>query len=60
MIENYYGDKYGTFQWVRGVIDIYDHDDINYIEKCLKKIRSRLDKEKQDEKQLDPSRRKRS
>jgi len=47
---NYYGLKYGTFHWVRGIIDIYDHDDINYIEKCLKKIRSRLDKEKNGEK----------
>jgi len=42
---NYYGTKYGSFSWVRGVIDIYDQDDIEYIELCLEKIKLRFTEE---------------
>jgi len=42
MTEKYYGIKYGTFEWVRGTIDIHDIDDIKYAQVCLNKIRKRL------------------
>jgi len=40
--ESYYGIKYGTFQWVRGTIDIYDLDDIDFIKICLDKMGERF------------------
>jgi len=43
--DNYYGIKYGTFSWVRGTIDIYDMDDVNYVRICLDKIKKRLQEE---------------
>ena len=43
--QTYYGIKYGTFQWVRGTIDIYDVDDIDYVKICLDKMGERILKE---------------
>ena len=40
--DTFYGKKYGTFEWVRGTIDIYDLDDLKYVAICLKKMRKRL------------------
>lgn len=47
---NYYGTKYGSFTWVRGSIDIYDVDDLDYIKLCLDKMGERFLKEKNDNK----------
>lgn len=43
---SYYGIKYGLFQWVRGTVEIYDDDDLNYVEICLKKMKQRFTEEK--------------
>ncbi len=48
--ESYYGIKYGTFSWVRGTIDIYDVDDLDYIKICLDKMGERLLKEEKEKK----------
>ena len=46
--QSYYGIKYGTFQWVRGTIDIYDLDDIDFIKICLDKMGDRFLKESKE------------
>lgn len=46
MKDSYYGVKYGTFEWVRGTIEIHDLDDVRYAEVCLRKIRKRLREKK--------------
>jgi len=46
--EKAYGLKFGTFSWVRGEILIYDLDDIEYVRKCLIKIKHRIEEEKQN------------
>ncbi len=43
---NYYGFMYGSFEWIRGTVYIYDNDDIAYVQKCLNKIKKRLREEK--------------
>jgi len=43
--ESYYGIKYGSFSWVRGTIDIYDADDLDYIKICMDKMGERFLKE---------------
>ncbi len=48
--ESYYGIKYGTFQWVRGTLDIYDVDDLDYIKICIDKIGERLLNESKEKK----------
>jgi len=40
--ESYYGIKYGTFSWVRGTIEIYDVDDLDYIKICMDKMGERF------------------
>lgn len=31
-------EKFGTFTWTRGTIDIHDLDDIRFVEICMDKI----------------------
>lgn len=47
------GVKYGTFQWVRGTIDIHDLDDIKYVQVCLNKIRKRIRNKKNTMRELE-------
>ena len=42
MKDGFYGKKYGTYELVRGTIDIHDLDDLKYVALCLKKMRKRL------------------
>jgi hypothetical protein len=52
--QSYYGIKYGTFQWVRGTIDIYDLDDIDFIKICLDKMGERfLNEAKENKKKIE-------
>jgi len=48
--ESYYGIKYGSFSWVRGTIEIYDVDDLDYIKICIDKIGERLLNEAKEKK----------
>jgi hypothetical protein len=52
--QSYYGIKYGTFSWVRGTIEIYDLDDLDYIKICMDKMGERfLNETKEKKKKLE-------
>jgi len=52
--QSYYGIKYGTFSWVRGTIEIYDLDDIDYIKICMDKMGERfLNEAKENKKKIE-------
>lgn len=49
-VRKLYGTKYGAFTWVRGSVDIFDLDDVEYVQICLKKMHKRIVDEKKEKK----------